>query len=107
MIFAQKRTGGKFAAARDGASHCLPYRLSRTRAGFAEKFAALIESYNAGNRIESLFEELLKLAIEDTLDTGLPRVYTPELYRRKCSAVFEPVHESYPGRGAGLCATAP
>ena len=49
----------------------------------------------------------LKLAIEDTLDTGLPRAYTPELYRQKCSAVFEHVHESYPGRGAEVCATAP
>ena len=77
-------------------------RLNRTRADFAEKFEALIESCNAGNRIDSLFEELLKLAIEDTLDTGLPRVYTPELYRRKCSAVFEHVYESCPERGAGV-----
>ncbi|EKE09481.1 MAG: Type I site-specific deoxyribonuclease, HsdR family, partial [uncultured bacterium] len=38
----------------------------------------------------------LKLTIEDTLDTGLPRVYTPELYRQKCSTVFEHVYESYP-----------
>ena len=43
----------------------------------------------------------LKLAIEDTLDTGLPRAYTPGLYRQKCSAVFEHVYESYPERGAG------
>jgi type I restriction enzyme R subunit len=47
---------------------------------------------------------LLKLAIEDTLDSGLPRVYTPELYRRKCSAVFEHVYESYPEREAGVYA---
>jgi len=38
----------------------------------------------------------LKLTIEDTLDTGLPRAFTPELYRAKCSAVFEHVYESYP-----------
>lgn len=38
----------------------------------------------------------LKLAIEDVLDTGLPRVYSPELYRQKCSAVFEHFYESYP-----------
>ena len=38
-------------------------RLNHTRADFAEKFAALIESYNAGSRnIEQLFEELLKLS---------------------------------------------
>jgi type I restriction enzyme R subunit len=41
----------------------------------------------------------LKLAIEDALDAGLPRAYTPELYRQKCSAVFEHVYESYPERG--------
>ena len=143
-------------------------RLNRTRADFAEKFAALIESYNAGSAtIEGLYAELLalsnglneeqerhvrenmseeelvifdiltrpapelsteeraevkkvarellirlkgllvinwrqkstarsqlKLAIEDTLDNGLPRAYTPELYHDKCSAVFEHVYES-------------
>jgi type I restriction enzyme R subunit len=150
--------------------------LNRTRADFAEKFEALIESYNAGSRtIEALYQELLalthslndeeqrhvrenmteeelvifdiltrpspelgteeraevkkvardllerlkallvlnwrekstarsqlKLTIEDTLDTGLPRVYTPEIYQQKCSAVFEHVFESYPERNAGV-----
>lgn len=38
-------------------------RLNRTRTDFAEKFEALIESYNHGSRnIEQLFEELLKLS---------------------------------------------
>ena len=46
----------------------------------------------------------LKLTIEDTLDTGLPRAYTPELYNQKCSAVFEHVYESYPERNAGVYA---
>ncbi|MCX7038018.1 MAG: type I restriction endonuclease subunit R [Spirochaetes bacterium] len=153
-------------------------RLNRTRADFAEKFEALIESYNAGSRnIEQLFEELLKLsnslddeqerhlrenlteeelvifdiltrpapelstdervevkkvaremltrlkqllvlnwrqkaaarsalrlAIEDTLDAGLPRAYAPELYRQKCSAVFEHIYESYPELDTGIYA---
>lgn len=150
--------------------------LNRTRTDFAEKFEALIESYNAGSRsIEQLFEELLrlsksldeeqerhvrenlteeelaifdiltrpapelstdertevkkvardllvrlrellvlnwrqkaaaraalKLAIEDALDSGLPRAYAPELYRQKCSAIFEHVYESYPERNTGV-----
>ena len=46
----------------------------------------------------------LKLTIEDTLDSGLPRAYTPELYNQKCSAVFEHVYESYPERNAGVYA---
>ena len=38
-------------------------RQNRTRADFAERFQALIESYNAGSRsIEELFEELLRLS---------------------------------------------
>ncbi|MGB5062716.1 MAG: type I restriction endonuclease subunit R [Candidatus Competibacter sp.] len=152
--------------------------LNRTRADFAEKFEALIESYNAGSAtIEALYNELLalsnslndeqqrhvrenlseeelvifdiltrpapeltgeeraevkkvarellvrlkgllvlnwrqkstarsqlKLTIEDTLDTGLPRAYTPELYNQKCSAVFEHVYESYPERNTGVYA---
>src|SRR3546814_6159102 len=44
----------------------------------------------------------MKLAIEDTLDSGLPRAYTPEIYRDKCSALFEHVYESYPARGTGI-----
>ena len=152
--------------------------VNRTRADFAEKFEALIDSYNAGSRsIEELFEELLKLsrslseeeerhvrekmteeelvifdiltrpapeltneernevkkvardllarlksllvlnwrqkaaarsrlklAIEDTLDTGLPRAYSPEIYRQKCSAVFEHVYENYPEQNMDIYA---
>jgi len=45
----------------------------------------------------------LKLAIEEALDAGLPSGYTPELYKQKCSAVFEHVYESFlepPGAAA-------
>jgi type I restriction enzyme R subunit len=154
-------------------------RLNRTRADFAEKFEALIESYNSGSRsIEALFEELLQLSralneeeerhvrenmteeelvifdiltrpapeltteerseikkvarellarlkallvlnwrnkasarsqlmltIEDTLDDGLPRAYSPELYKTKCTAVFEHIYESYPERKTGVYAS--
>ena len=44
----------------------------------------------------------LKLTIEDMLDNGLPRAYTPELYNQKCSAVFEHVYESYPERDTNI-----
>ena len=44
------------------------------------------------------------MAIEDVLDTGLPRVYSPELYQQKCMAVFEHVFESYPERDANVYA---
>ena len=46
----------------------------------------------------------VRLAIEDALDSGLPRPYTPELYQSKCSAVFEHVYESYYGEGTGIYA---
>ena len=46
----------------------------------------------------------LQLSIEDVLDTGLPRAYTPDMYREKCAAVFEHIYESYPERGAGVYA---
>ncbi|MDH4304779.1 MAG: type I restriction endonuclease subunit R [Nitrospira sp.] len=44
----------------------------------------------------------VKLAIEDVLDQGLPPAYTPDLYKQKCSAVFEHVYEAYGARGASL-----
>jgi hypothetical protein len=31
----------------------------------------------------------LRLTIEDVLDNGLPRVYSKETYKEKCSKVFE------------------
>ena len=55
-------------------------------------------------RQKSTARSQLKLTIEDTLDGGLPRAYTPELYNKKCSAVFEHVYESYPERDAGVYA---
>lgn len=44
----------------------------------------------------------LKLAIEDVLDTGLPRAYDKDLYTAKCSLLFEHVYEKYPERGDGV-----
>jgi type I restriction enzyme R subunit len=53
-------------------------------------------------RQKSTARSQLKMTIEDTLDLGLPRAFTPELYKQKCSAVFEHVYESYPERDAGV-----
>ena len=50
-------------------------------------------------RQKSSARSQLKIAIEDVLDTGLPRAYTPELYKQKCSALFEHVYERYPQAG--------
>ncbi len=44
----------------------------------------------------------LQLSIEDTLDTGLPQAYTPELYQQKCFAMFEHFYESYSQRDGGV-----
>jgi type I restriction enzyme, R subunit len=41
----------------------------------------------------------IRLAIEDTLDEGLPRVYTPDLFQKKCSVIFEHVFETFPDAG--------
>jgi type I site-specific restriction-modification system R (restriction) subunit len=53
-------------------------------------------------RQKSSARSQLKLAIEDVLDTGLPRAFTPELYQQKCSALFEHVYESYPERNVSV-----
>jgi type I restriction enzyme R subunit len=53
-------------------------------------------------RQKSSARSQLKLAIEDVLDSGLPRAFTPELYQQKCSALFEHVYESYPEWNAGV-----
>ena len=38
--------------------------------------------------------------IEATLDEGLPRPYSPEVFKTKCTALFEHVYEMYPERAA-------
>ena len=55
-------------------------------------------------RQKSTARSQLKLTIEDALDSGLPRAYTPEIYNQKCSAVFEHVYESYPEKNMGVYA---
>ncbi len=42
----------------------------------------------------------VRLAIEETLDTGLPRAYSPELYQQKCGTVFEHIYENYQDAGS-------
>jgi type I restriction enzyme R subunit len=69
-----------------------------------ELLARLKELLVLNWRQKSTARSQLKLTIEDTLDSGLPRAYTPELYQQKCSAVFEHVFESYPERNMGVYA---
>jgi type I restriction enzyme R subunit len=52
-------------------------------------------------RQKSQARSQVKLAIEDLLDTGLPRAYSPDIYRQKCSAIFEHIYERYPEQNAG------
>jgi type I restriction enzyme R subunit len=44
----------------------------------------------------------LKLHIEEALDIGLPRAYTPELYQQKCEAVFAHIEKAYPERDLSI-----
>ena len=48
----------------------------------------------------------VRLAIEDTLDEGLPQAYTQDLFRSKSAALFEHVYESYMGEGRSVYAEA-
>ena len=57
-------------------------------------------------RQKSSARSQLKLAIEDGLDTSLPRAYDKPLYEQKCSALFEHIFESYPVRDGGVNAVA-
>ena len=56
-------------------------------------------------RQKSTARSQLKLAIEDTLDTGLPRAFEKSLYEQKCSALFEHFYECYSESGNSCYAT--
>ncbi len=81
---------------------CIAGRLRRHEACFVQP--RLHPACGRGGQTTERLRVQLKLTIEDTLDSGLPRAYTPELYNQKCSAVFEHVYESYPERDAGVYA---
>jgi type I restriction enzyme R subunit len=83
-----------------------PEERAEVKKAARELLARLKELLVINWRQKSMARSKLKLTIEDTLDLGLPRAYTPELYNQKCSAVFEHVYESYPERNAGVYATA-
>jgi type I restriction enzyme R subunit len=44
------------------------------------------------------------LTIEKLLDDSLPRAYTPEDYRQRCSTVYQHVYDAYLGQGQGVYA---
>jgi type I restriction enzyme R subunit len=44
----------------------------------------------------------VKMAIEDLLDTNLPRAYTPQLYQQKCDRLFEHVYGAYYQPGSSI-----
>ena len=47
-------------------------------------------------RQKSTARSQVRLAIEDVLDGGLPPAFEENLYKQKCSVLFEHVFESYP-----------
>ncbi len=48
----------------------------------------------------------VRLVIDDCLDKGLPDKYGPDIYKDKCSAVFDHFYEKYPESGKSVYAMA-
>ncbi|MEA3358654.1 MAG: DUF3387 domain-containing protein [Thermodesulfobacteriota bacterium] len=44
----------------------------------------------------------VRVTIEDIFDRGLPQAFTPELYQKKCDAVYQHVYDSYYGAGKSV-----
>jgi len=57
-------------------------------------------------RQKSTSRSQVKLTIEDMLEAGLPQVYSADLFKQKCSAVFEHFYESYQEKDASVFTTA-
>lgn len=81
-----------------------PAERSKLKRVTKDLLARLKELLVLNWRQKSAARAALRMAIEDTLDSGLPRAYTPELFRQKSAAIFEHVYESYPERDTGLYA---
>jgi type I restriction enzyme R subunit len=48
----------------------------------------------------------VRLTIEDVLDKGLPKMYSPHLYENKCEVIYQHIYESYYGEGKSVYASA-
>ena len=73
----------------------------------ARELLARLKSLLVRNwRQKSSARSQLKLAIEDVLDTGLPRACGKPLYEQQCCALFEHIYEIYPERDASVYAGA-
>ncbi len=85
-----------------------PELTTEERAEVKKVARAMLERFKAllvlNWRQKSAARSQVKLIIEDTLDAGLPRAYSPEMYQEKCAALFEHVYERYPERNAGVYA---
>ena len=46
------------------------------------------------------------VSIEEILDQGLPRIYTPADYNERCTAIFQHVYDRYAGSGQSIYAGA-
>ena len=46
------------------------------------------------------------LTIQNILDEGLPRNYTPEVYQQKCDTVYQHIYDAYYGMGGSVYAAA-
>lgn len=57
--------------------------------------ARVLEALPLNWRHKAQARARVKLAIEDTLDQGLPRAYTPEVYTAQCSRLLEHVYERF------------
>ena len=47
---------------------------------------------------------MVRQAIEEVLDEGLPEVYNPEIFTRKCELLYQHVYDSYFGSGRSIYA---
>ncbi len=44
----------------------------------------------------------VRLTVEEILNKGLPKIYTSELYNKKCDVIYQHVYESYYGAGKSV-----
>jgi len=60
-----------------------------------QRVADLLLSVNRQLGRGTLLVLRYELAIEDALDEGLPRSFTPDIYQAKCAVLFEHVFERF------------
>jgi type I restriction enzyme, R subunit len=76
-------------------NHTLMQTIARANRVYPELLARLRSIFTVDWQKTALSRARVRDAIEEALDEGLPRAYTPDVFKAKAGVVFQHIYERY------------